>query len=139
MDMQSNFEIGELSNQQHLMDSNIGSPVLPIFFNPQKQNNFQQQLQQQHHLSQLVHPIPITHELFQQFQEQQSGMEHWQMGPLNFKLGLNENSGTGEVALDGGDHLLHENNPIFLQPRPQNLGFKSWQSQEFGARKEPFW
>ncbi|PRQ28039.1 putative transcription factor MYB family [Rosa chinensis] len=138
--MQSNFEIADLPSQQHFMDTNSSSPVLPIFFTPQNQNHpsFHRQLEHQqlghHHL---VHPTPITHELFQglhpQPEQEQSGTLHWQMSPINFKLGLNENSASGEVA------LLDENSPLFLQSRPQNLGFKSWQPQEFCTRKEPFW
>ncbi|XP_004305610.1 PREDICTED: uncharacterized protein LOC101310342 [Fragaria vesca subsp. vesca] len=131
--MQSNFETADLPSQQHFMDTNSSSPV---FFNPQNQTHpsFHQQ-QLSHHL---VHPIPITHELFQGLhpqpeQEHQSGTAHWQMSPLNFKLGLNENSASGQAA------LLDQNNPLFLQSRQQNLGFKSWQPQEFSTRKEPFW
>ena len=131
--MQSNFEIADFSSQQHFMDTNSSSPV---FFNPQNQTHpsFHQR-QLNHHL---VHPIPITHELFQGLhpqpeQEHQSGTAHWQMSPLNFKLGLNENSASGQAA------LLDQNNPLFLQSRQQNLGFKSWQPQEFSPRKEPFW
>ncbi|KAL6208084.1 hypothetical protein ACLB2K_019036 [Fragaria x ananassa] len=131
--MQSNFEIADFSSQQHFMDTNSSSPV---FFNPQNQTypSFHRQ-QLSHHL---VHPIPITHELFQGLhpqleQEHQSGTAHWQTSPLNFKLGLNENSVSGQAA------LLDQNNPLFLQSRQQNLGFKSWQPQEFSTRKEPFW
>lgn len=131
--MQSIFEIADLPSQQHFMDTNSSSPV---FFNPQNQTHpsFHQR-QLSHHL---VHPIPITHELFQGLhpqpeQEHQSGTAHWQMSPLNFKLALNENSASGQAA------LLDQNNPLFLQSRQQNLGFKSWQPLEYSTRKEPFW
>ncbi|KAL6295961.1 hypothetical protein ACE6H2_004103 [Prunus campanulata] len=139
--MQSNFDISEIGNQQHLMDiSNSCSPVLPIF-NHQKQNHhhhhFNQQLEQPepYHISQLVHPTPVTHDLFQRqhlqaFQQQ--GRLHWQLGPVNFKLGLNENSGNGESALLGAGLFDDENgdDPRLLQSRAHNLGFKSWQTHE---------
>ncbi|XP_068312295.1 trihelix transcription factor DF1-like [Pyrus communis] len=128
--MQSNFGAAEIGNQ-HFMDSN--SSVLPVF-NPQKQNQdflhqqfHQQQPQPFHHLSQLAHPIPITHDLFQrqnqlQFQallqqqqqaQQEEGRLPWQPSPPSFKLGLSESSG------------------------PHNLGFKNWKTQEYyGIRRE---
>ncbi|XP_050363177.1 trihelix transcription factor GT-2-like [Argentina anserina] len=140
--MQSSFELADLASQQHFMDTNnSSSPVLPIFFNPQNQNHpsLHQQLQPQQLSHHLVHPIPITHGLFQGLhpppeQQEQSGTGHWHMSPINFKLGLNQNSASGEDTA-----LLDQNSPLFLQSRPENLGFKSWQGQGFSTRKEPFW
>lgn len=139
--MQSNFDISEIGNQQHLMDiSNSCSPILPIF-NHQKQNHHHHHFNQQpeqpepYHISHLVHPTPITHDLFQRQHLQalqQQGRLHWQLGPVNFKLGLNENSENGESALLGAGLFDDENgdDPRLLQSRMHNLGFKSWQTHE---------
>ncbi|KAH0969775.1 hypothetical protein GBA52_028371 [Prunus armeniaca] len=105
--------------------SNSCSPILPIF-NHQKQNHhhhhFNQQLEQPepYHISHLVHPTPITHDLFQRQHLQalqQQGRLHWQLGPVNFKLGLNENSENGESALLGAGLFDDENgdDPRLLQ------------------------
>lgn len=122
----------------------------------------QQQKQPHFHMNHPVHPGPITHQFFQprhQFQTlqprdgQQGGRLHQQLRleqeaghspnhflPLNFKLGLNENSCREECGALNGD-LLNGNEPHVPHTRPHSLGYvpKCWQTQDFSTAQEPSW
>ncbi|KAK6236679.1 hypothetical protein QUC31_020469 [Theobroma cacao] len=157
-----------LEQQQLMDDDGSSSAVFSISnppqyhhqqspFHPNYPQHSQQQQKQQQNLFQQLSSVPVTHQLFQhqQFQpfEQQAEPAHHHVHQqpflaVNFKLGLNENSGKKEAALalnqqpndatffDGNEQHVHGNR------RPQQHSLlmpHCWHPQEDSPIKEPFW
>ncbi|XWS72386.1 hypothetical protein CRYUN_Cryun02cG0035900 [Craigia yunnanensis] len=159
--------------QQQLMDDDGSSSSVFSISNPHHHQRQQsvfhpnyslhsQQQQKQHQNLFQQHSVPVTHQLFQhyhhQFQPFQQQAEsvhhhHHQVHPqpfsaVNFKLGLNENSGKIEAALalnhqQNGATFLHGNEqhvPENRQPQQHCLLMPHcWHPQEDSPIKEPFW
>ncbi|XVE97757.1 hypothetical protein REPUB_Repub03eG0046300 [Reevesia pubescens] len=135
----------------------ISSPCRHHHHHQQQQSVFHpnyplQQKQHQQHL------VPVTHQLFQHhqfqpFQQQAEPVHHHQQQQhclaVNFKLGLNENSGKKEAALLALNHqtndatFLHGNEQHVPENRQQQqhsiLIPHCWHPQEDSPIKEPFW
>ncbi|XP_022756377.1 trihelix transcription factor GT-2-like [Durio zibethinus] len=152
---------------QQLMDDD-GSSSSSVFSisDPHHQQQQQQSIfhpnyslhSQQQNLSQ-QHSVPVTHQLFQhhhhQFQpfQQQPEPAHHHVHPLpflaiNFKLGLDENSGKKEAALalnhqQNDAAFLHGNElhvPENRRPQQHSILMPHcWHPQEDSPIKEPFW
>ncbi|KAK8660826.1 hypothetical protein V6N13_051734 [Hibiscus sabdariffa] len=148
----------EQQQQQFMADDNDSSSASFFFVsNPQQQQpvfpyalHSQQQHRHHENLSQ-QHSSPVTHQLFQHHQAQFQPFQHpesvhhhnHQQPPfsaVNFKLGLNENSGKKEVALP----LNHQHNEAaFFHGNQQQehslLVPHCLHPQEDPPIKEPFW
>lgn len=146
--------------RQQLMDGDGSSPSPSSVFsisNPPQQSvfpfNYSLQSQQQKHYQNLSQnqnlfqgPV-ITHELFHQFQtfqqQQDEPVHQHQQQPflaVDFKLGLNENTGKKEAALA----LNHQqqNESTFLHGNKQQNSLlmpHCWNPQEDSTIKESFW
>lgn len=138
---------------QQFMEDDDASSSASIFFisnphNHQQQSVFPYPLHSQQHNKQ--HENPVTHQLFHhQFQpfqhpEPVHHHNHQQQPPflaVNFKLGLNENSGKKEAALP----LSHlQNGAAFLHGNEQQQQHSLFlprclHPQEDSPIKEPFW
>ncbi|MBA0578055.1 trihelix transcription factor GTL1 isoform X1 [Gossypium raimondii] len=137
--------------QQQFMEDDDASSSDSIFFisnphNHQQQPVFPYPLHSQQHNKQ--HENPVTHQLFhhqfQPFQHPEPVHHHNQQQPflaVNFKLGLNENSGKKEAALplnpqQNGATFLHGNE----QQQQHSLFLpRCLPPQEDSPIKEPFW
>ncbi|XP_039018564.1 trihelix transcription factor GT-2-like isoform X1 [Hibiscus syriacus] len=149
-----------LQLQQQFMADDNDSSSSSVFFipNPQQQQQsvfpypLHSQQQHQHHenLSQ-QHSSPVTHQLFQHHQAQFQPFRHPEsvhhhthqqhlFSAVNFKLGLNENSGEKEVVLP----LNHQHNEAsFFHGNQQHehslLVPHCLHPHEDSPMKEPFW
>ncbi|XP_039054985.1 trihelix transcription factor GT-2-like [Hibiscus syriacus] len=147
-----------LQQQQQFMADDGDSSSCSVFFIPKPQQQQQQyvfpyplnsQQQHEHHenLSQ-QHPSPVTHQLFQHYQAQFQAFRHPEsvhhhshpFSAVNFKLGLNENSGKKEVVLP----LNHQHNEAsFFHGNQQHedplLVPNCLHPHEDSPLKEPFW
>ena len=148
----SSFSVFSISNPHHQQQQSV--------FHPNYSLHSQQQQKQHPNLFQ-QHSVPVTHQLFQHyhhqfqpFQQQAEPVHHPHVHPqpfsaVNFKLGLNENSGKKEAALalnhqQNDATFLHGNDqqhvPENRRPQQHSLLMPHcWHPQEDYPIKEPFW
>ncbi|KAH7523875.1 trihelix transcription factor GTL2 [Ziziphus jujuba] len=127
----------------HMNHNHPVHPVPPIthqFFQQQRLPFQALQHQQQQEEQQQGGRLHHHHQQQQLRLEQEPGQSPNNFFPVNFKLGLNENSRRQECALNG--ELFHGNELHASEStRPYSSGFlpKCWQTQEYSATREPFW